>query len=70
MWVRYRVQGNFSVGVLRSGGVAEWGNGILMSQYGGFAMCISCDVCGVAVVTVAKSLWQNLMNKCFSGVVS
>ena len=70
MWVRYGVQGNFGVEDLGSGGVAEWGNGVLMSQYGGFAVCMSSDVCGVAVVTAAKSLWQNLMNKCFSGVVS
>ena len=48
----------------------EWGNSVLMSQYGGFAVCMSRDVCGFAVVTAAKSLWQNLMNKCFSGVVS
>ena len=51
-------------------GMLEWGNSVLMSQYGGFAVCMSRDVCKVAVVTAAKSLWQNLMNKCFSGVVS
>ena len=60
MWVHYRVQGNFGVGDLRSGGVAEWGNGILMSQYGGFAMCMSRDVCGV----VAKFDEQMFFRRC------